>query len=72
MKPRATAGVELKTALAALAISALWGGNVVALKVGLGTFPPFWSAFWRMLTGLPVIAGWARVLGSPLKPASGE
>ena len=72
MKSRATAGVELKTALAALAISALWGGNVVALKVGLGTFPPFWSAFWRMLTGLPVIAGWARVLGSPLKPASGE
>ena len=72
MKPRATAGVDLKTALAALAISALWGGNVVALKVGLGTFPPFWSAFWRMSSGLPVIAWWARILGSPLKPAPGE
>ena len=52
MKPRATAGVELRTALAALAISALWGGNVVALKAGLGIFPPFWSAFWRMSCGL--------------------
>lgn len=72
MKPPSSSGVELKTALAALAISALWGGNVVALKVGLGTFPPFWSAFWRMLTALPVIAWWSRVLSSPLKPVSGE
>ncbi len=72
MKPRPSSGVELQTALAALAISALWGGNVVALKLGLGTFPPFWSAFWRMLCGLPVIALWARILGAPLKPAKRE
>ncbi len=30
MKSRAPGGVELKTALAALGISALWGGNVGA------------------------------------------
>ena len=72
MKPRAIGEVELKTALAALAISALWGGNVVALKLGLGTFPPFWSAFWRMSSALPMIAWWSRILGTPLKPVSGE
>lgn len=47
------------SALLALLASALWGGNVAALKLGLTAFPPFWSAWWRMLLGVAVVALWA-------------
>lgn len=52
--------VGLGSASLALLASLLWGGNVVALKLGLAAFPPFWSAWWRMGVGLLVIALWAR------------
>jgi drug/metabolite transporter (DMT)-like permease len=58
--------------LLAVAMAALWGGNVVALKLGLATFPPFWSAFWRMVIGLAVVGLWAQLRGVPLKPQPGE
>jgi len=31
--------------LAVLAIHTLWGGNPVAVKLGLEAFPPLWSGF---------------------------
>ncbi|MEZ5399514.1 MAG: DMT family transporter [Bryobacteraceae bacterium] len=50
----------------ALLVSLLWGGNVAGLKLGLATFPPFWSAFWRMALGLAVLGAWARLQGLAL------
>ena len=71
--PEPTAnGVDWKIALAAFGLSAFWGGNVVALKLSLGTFPPLWNAFWRMLIGLPVLYGWVRAQGVSVMPGPGE
>jgi drug/metabolite transporter (DMT)-like permease len=50
------------SALALLA-AALWGGNLVALKMGMTTFAPFWSAWWRFLLGIVGVAIWARSQG---------
>ena len=58
--------------MAALAISIVWGGNVVALKIGLDTFGPFWSAFWRMVAGVAVVSLWGWSRGIPLLPPRGE
>lgn len=60
--------VDGKGAALALFTSALWGGNIVALKLGLATFPPFWSAWWRFVVGVAVIAIWARCKGVSLQP----
>ena len=59
-KPRPDQKVGLRVALTALMISLLWGANIVALKVSLWTFAPFWSAFWRMGLGALVIGLWGR------------
>jgi drug/metabolite transporter (DMT)-like permease len=59
--------VHGKSALLALLASALWGGNIVALKYGLDTFPPYWSAWWRFLVGAFVLAIWARSQGTSLE-----
>jgi drug/metabolite transporter (DMT)-like permease len=69
MKP---ATISFGSAAAALAICILWGGNVVALKAGLATFPPFWSAFWRMAVGILVVGFWAAGRGIPLWPRPEE
>ena len=63
-----TAGVVLT----AVALSAMWGGNVVGIKITLETFPPVWCAFWRMLIGLPVLWIWARAGNVELTPKPGE
>ncbi len=60
--------VTWKVGLVALGVSFLWSGNIVSLKVGLDTIPPLWIAFWRMLAGTLVVAGWTRAAGSPLLP----
>ena len=64
--------IGLASGLTAVSMAALWGGNVVALKLGLATFPPFWSAFWRMVIGLAIVGLWALLRGIPLKPQPGE
>ncbi|MEZ5362226.1 MAG: DMT family transporter [Bryobacterales bacterium] len=63
-----TAGVVLT----AVGLSAMWGGNVVGIKITLETLPPVWCAFWRMLIGLPTLWIWARVGGVDLMPKPGE
>ena len=57
------------TALIALGAALLWGGNVVALKLGLGTFPPLWSGFWRMFIGALTVGAWAWARGRALAPS---
>lgn len=63
-----TAGVVVTAVL----LSAMWGGNVVAIKITLETFPPVWCAFWRMLIGLPTLWLWARIGGVRLAPSRDE
>ena len=58
--------------MAALAISIVWGGNVVALKISLDTFGPFWSAFWRMVASVTVVSLWGWSQSIPLLPPKGE
>lgn len=53
-----------KAGLATLVISILWSGNIVSIKIGLATVPPFWSAFWRMLVAAIAVAAWARLTGN--------
>jgi drug/metabolite transporter (DMT)-like permease len=60
------------SALIALFVSALWGGNVIALKLGLATVPPLWSAFWRFLSGFVAVLIWAKFSGIQLMPEPGE
>jgi drug/metabolite transporter (DMT)-like permease len=56
----------------AMFVSVLWGGNVVALKLGLNTFPPFWSAFWRMSSACFVVILWAKLQGIRVLPKKEE
>jgi len=60
------------TAVLALFVSMLWGGNLVALKYGLATFPPFWSAFWRMAAACVAVVVWTKLRGIRIAPKPGE
>ncbi len=61
-----------KAALVALTMSAMWGLNIVGIKVALEAFPPVWSAFWRLLLGWPVLWLWAYFGGVSLRPKPHE
>jgi len=75
---RPTAGLDppqpldWKSASLALLASALWGGNLVALKIGLEIFPPLWSAWWRFVLGVGAVSWWAARQGIPLWPQQSE
>ena len=64
--------VGVAVALVALCISFFWGANIVALKVGLSAFAPFWGACWRMGIGAVIIGLWARGEGIRLRPEREE
>jgi drug/metabolite transporter (DMT)-like permease len=64
--------IPIRAVLAALAIHTLWGGNPVAVKLGLEAFPPLWSGLLRFALGSACIAAWALVARIPLRPAPGE
>ena len=61
-----TRPVTWKIGLTALLVSFFWSGNIVSIKVGLFTIPPYWSAFWRMAIATIAVAAWTWVLGKPL------
>ena len=56
----------------ALLLAFLWGGNSLAIKVGLQDFPPMALAFFRFVIGLIVIGGWALFRRIPLRLRRGE
>ncbi len=64
--------VPLRAIGIAVFIHTLWGGNPVAVKLGLIAFPPMWSAFLRFLLGTLCILAWARARGTRLWPLPGE
>ena len=51
--------LDLKGAALTLLLSALWGGNPVAIKVGLLDAPPFWLGSMRFILGGLAILAWA-------------
>jgi drug/metabolite transporter (DMT)-like permease len=65
MKPQP---LSFSSGMLALLVSILWGGNIVAIKLGLGTLPPFWSAFWRFLAGAVTVLIWAWIKRAELMP----
>jgi len=67
-----TWSIPARALLAALAIHTLWGGNPVAVKLGLAVFPPFWSGFLRFALGATCVALWALVARIPLMPTRDE
>lgn len=64
--------IPARAVLAALAIHTLWGGNPVAVKLGLEAFPPLWSALLRFALGGACVAAWARYARIPLVPTRAE
>ena len=71
-QPETARPLGIKGTLGAILLTLLWGANVVAIKTALGTFPPFWAAFWRMVVGLAPILLWSRKNGTRLRPQAGE
>jgi drug/metabolite transporter (DMT)-like permease len=55
--------VDLRGALLALLLSLFWGGNPVAIKLGLEDAPPLRLAWMRFVVGGLVIAVWAWLTG---------
>jgi len=55
--------VDLRGALLALLLSLFWGGNPVAIKLGLEDAPPLRLAWMRFVVGGVVIAAWAWLTG---------
>jgi drug/metabolite transporter (DMT)-like permease len=64
--------IPASAVLAALAIHTLWGGNPVAVKLGLEAFPPLWSGFLRFALGCVCVAAWAALARIPIWPARDE
>ena len=64
--------IPLLAIASALVIHTLWGGNPVAVKLGLIAFPPLWSAFIRFAIGVLCIAVWARLNRIRIWPDSRE
>lgn len=59
------AGIAIFTAI-------LWGGNAVAIKIGLGGIPPLALAALRFCLGSAVVLVWTKILRVPLSLKSGE
>ena len=55
--------IDLRGALLALLLSLFWGGNPVAIKLGLADAPPLRLAWMRFVVGGVVIALWAWLTG---------
>ena len=64
--------IPLLAIAAALVINTLWGGNPVAVKIGLTAFPPLWSAFIRFAIGVICVAAWAHFNKIRIWPEAGE
>ncbi len=64
--------LPLRTTLFVLLLASLWGGNVIAIKIGLRGVPPFAAAGIRFGIALPLIALWAWIKNITLRPRAVE
>lgn len=65
-------GLPISAILLSVLIHTLWGGNIVAGKIGLEVFPPFTSAGIRFVFGVATVLGWCLFRGIRLWPEPGE
>ena len=72
MQSDSPASLSRSAVASAVLLSAMWGLNIVGIKVSLAAFPPIWNAFWRMLLGWPILWAWARATGTGLRLRPGE
>ena len=61
-----------KSALIALVVSVIRGGNQVALKFALTAFAPFWTALGRMAIGAAAVGCWSGLRAIPPAIRPGE
>lgn len=64
--------LPLQAIFVAILVQSLWGGNPIAVKLGLEAFPPLWSAFIRFVIGAICVLAWARLQGINLWPTRAE
>ena len=64
--------IPIRITLLVLLLAALWGGNFVAIKIGLQGLAPFAAAGVRFSIALPLIIVWARANRISLKPKARE
>lgn len=64
--------IDLRAALLVTLLSCLWGGNVIAIKLGLGDAPPIRQAWLRFILGGLTVLAWARYTGTSLRIARHE
>lgn len=55
-----------------LLLALLWGGNSVAIKIGLQDIPPLALAGFRFVIGIIAVTGWALLQRVPIKMQPGE
>jgi drug/metabolite transporter (DMT)-like permease len=64
--------VPIRVLLFVMLLAAFWGGNTVAIKIGLSGFPPFAAAAVRFSIALPLIGLWAAIRRVRLLPSRRE
>ncbi len=64
--------LPLQAIFVAVIVQSLWGGNPIAVKLGLEAFPPLWSAFIRFVIGAICVVAWAKSQGIRLRPTASE
>ena len=64
--------VPLSIVLYVMLLAFIWGGNSVAIKIGLATIPPFAGAGLRFSIAIPIIIIWALIRGIRIVPYKGE
>jgi drug/metabolite transporter (DMT)-like permease len=70
--PASDAGLPMRAVALGLFINLLWGGNLVAVKLGFTAIPPLWSAFFRFALGAGCLTLWALVRRIRLWPFATE
>lgn len=69
---RGPAAVSLQAAAATTAVSILWGGNIVSMKIAMAGVSPLAMAAVRFSLGAMVIFLWMLLTGTPLRPTRSE
>ena len=64
--------IGAQSALLALLVGLMRGGNQVALKTALTALPPLWTAFGRMALGCAAVGLWSRLRRRGLMPERAE
>jgi drug/metabolite transporter (DMT)-like permease len=70
--PQAPRELDARAIALVLLLSALWGGNTVAVKIGVADSPPLMLAALRFAIGGVCVVGWALWTRAPFRLQPGE